>query len=48
MALAGGSSTLVAYLSGESPDSERRFYERNGFEVLSRVRRDWYAAERFS
>jgi GNAT superfamily N-acetyltransferase len=36
-----GSSTLIAYLSEESPDSEQRFYERNGFEVLSRVRRDW-------
>ena len=36
-----GPTSLVAYLNEESPDSERRFYEAAGFEVLSRVRRDW-------
>jgi GNAT superfamily N-acetyltransferase len=36
-----GSTSLIAYLSGESPHSERQFYQRTGFEVLSRVRRAW-------
>jgi GNAT superfamily N-acetyltransferase len=36
-----GSTSLIAYLSDESPESERRFYEAVGFEVLTRTRRDW-------
>lgn len=36
-----GRTTLVTYLSEESPDSERQFYEAAGFEVLTRTRRDW-------
>ena len=36
-----GATSLVTYLSEESPESERRWYERVGFEVLTRTRRDW-------
>jgi GNAT superfamily N-acetyltransferase len=36
-----GPTGLVAYLSDESPESERQFYAAVGFEVLTRTRRDW-------
>lgn len=36
-----GSTSLVTYLSEDSPKSERRFYEAAGFEVLTRTRRGW-------
>ena len=36
-----GRTSLVTYLSEESPESEGRFYEAVGFEVLTRTRRDW-------
>ena len=36
-----GRSSLVAYLSEESPESERKFYQATGFEVLTMTRRDW-------
>lgn len=36
-----GSACLITYLDDESPDSERLFYERVGFEVLTRTTRGW-------
>jgi hypothetical protein len=36
-----GSTCLISYLDDTSPDSERRFYERVGFEVLTRTTRGW-------
>jgi GNAT superfamily N-acetyltransferase len=36
-----GRTTLVTYLSEESPESERAFYAATGFEVLTKTRRDW-------
>ena len=43
MRLAGRTS-LVAYVSEESPDSGRDFYAGTGFEVLTRTRRGWTRA----
>lgn len=36
-----GPTNLISYLSDESPESEREFYEHRGFEVLTRTRRGW-------
>jgi len=41
----GRSASLIAHLSEESPESERRFYEEVGFEVLTRTRRGWTRSE---
>src|SRR5215203_6322 len=44
----GRPTSLVAYLNEESPDSERRFHQRIGFQVLSRAGRDWSGADQRS
>ena len=36
-----GVTSLITYLSEESPESERTFYAYRGFEVLTRTRRGW-------
>jgi GNAT superfamily N-acetyltransferase len=36
-----GSACLISYLDDESPVSERLFYERVGFDVLTRTTRGW-------
>lgn len=41
-----GPTNLLTYLGEESPDSERQFYARRGFEVLTRTRRGWTRVRR--